>query len=167
MSQPLDPGPFRLVVGVLWSDEAAGKAALSRCRDAFGPVASQLGPMPFTWTTYYDAEMGAPITRQFLRYERTVDPAALPEIKLRTNEMEQRFLRDGKRTVNLDPGVLTPWNLVLATGKPRRQRIYLGRGIFGDLTLVYYGGCFRPLEWTYPDWGSEEVTRWLGEGRGA
>jgi hypothetical protein len=54
---------------------------------------------------------------------------------------------------------------VLATGKPRHQRVYLGRGIFGDLTLVYHSGGYQKLDWTYPDWGSDEVRGFLARQR--
>jgi hypothetical protein len=59
--------------------------------------------------------------------------------------------------VNLDPGLLTPENFILATGKNFSHRVYLGNGVFADLTLVYRNGGFHPLPWTYPDYASEEV----------
>jgi len=41
---------------------------------------------------------------------------------------------------------------VLATGKDNAHRIYLGEGIFADLTLIFRAGTYRSLEWTYPDY---------------
>ena len=54
--------------------------------------------------------------------------------------------------MNLDPGLITAERLVLATGKNYSHRIYLGKGIFADLTLVFFKGTYRPLPWTYPDY---------------
>ena len=59
---------------------------------------------------------------------------------------------DGRRTVNIDPGYICLERLVLATGKNYTHRIYLSRGIYADLTLVFHRQSFRTLPWTYPDY---------------
>jgi hypothetical protein len=48
--------------------------------------------------------------------------------------------------------LMTLGNFVLATGKDNAHRIYLREGIFADLTLIFQGGTYRPLAWTYPDY---------------
>ena len=40
-------------------------------------------------------------------------------------------------------------DLVLATGKNYTHRIYLSKGIYADLTLVFHQGSFQTLAWTY------------------
>ena len=60
----------------------------------------------------------------------------------------------GKRRVNIDPGYISQSKLVLATTKDHSHRIYLGQGIFAEVTLRYYKGTFRAWEWTYPDYAS-------------
>jgi len=52
-------------------------------------------------------------------------------------------------------------NFILATGKDFSHRIYLGDGIYGDLTLLYCSKTFIPLQWTYPDYASDEVIELL------
>ena len=47
--------------------------------------------------------------------------------------------------------------LILATGKNYTHRIYLGQGIYADLTLIYQRGTFQPLEWTYRDYSDPEM----------
>jgi hypothetical protein len=42
--------------------------------------------------------------------------------------------------------------LVLATTKDRQHRLYLGQGIYAEVTLRFTGGRFVPWEWTYPDY---------------
>lgn len=59
--------------------------------------------------------------------------------------------------MNLDPGLVTPENFILATGKNFSHRIYLRDGVFADLTLVYRKGEYRALPWTYPDYASREI----------
>ena len=41
--------------------------------------------------------------------------------------------------------------LVLATTKDRDHRLYLGEGIYAEVTLHYQGGAWRARPWTYPD----------------
>jgi len=165
MSNPKHPGMATLVMGVLYADAAVGAAALDRCVAEMGPVDSRLGPVPFSWSSYYQDEMGPDLKREWLVFRRRVDPELLAELKLFTNAVESAFSESGRRMVNLDPGILTRWNLVLATGKPRHQRVYLRKGIFGDLTLVYHTGAYHGMPWTYPDWGSEQVRAFLGQAR--
>ncbi|MCK4603230.1 MAG: DUF4416 family protein, partial [Deltaproteobacteria bacterium] len=53
--------------------------------------------------------------------------------------------------------ILTAERLVLATGKNFPHRIYLGRGVFADLTFIYRKDSFVSLPWTFPDYASKEV----------
>jgi len=55
----------------------------------------------------------------------------------------------------LDPGYLEEAKLVLATTKNYQHRLYLGRGIYGEVTLRYTKKSFRSWEWTYPDYKTE------------
>ncbi len=119
--------------------------------DIEGPV------MPFDWTSYYEAEFGKDLKRIFLTFSELVPQDALMGIKCNTCRLEQELGSGGKRSVNIDPGILTAERLVLASGKDFPHRIYLGRGVYGDLTLVYQNGSFCPLPWTYPDYASQEI----------
>jgi len=56
-------------------------------------------------------------------------------------------------------------HVVLATTKGYSHRIYLGEGIFADLTLLYENGTYRPLQWTYPDYGGDELIGLLNRWR--
>ena len=81
----------------------------------------------------------------------------LIEIKIKTNEIENSNLNEAKgRRINIDPGALSEQRLILATGKDAPHRVYLGRGIYADLTLIYEKGDFKPQSWTYPDYASQE-----------
>ena len=62
------------------------------------------------------------------------------------------------------PDVTSRW-LPLATGKNYTHRIYLRTGIYADLTLIYREGRFHPLDWTYPDYAGDAITRFLGSVR--
>jgi hypothetical protein len=100
--------------------------------------------------------MGWPLHRRFVSFERLIRPLNIVEIKLRTNRIENDHLQDGKRQINIDPGYISLERLVLATGKNYSHRIYLSKGIYVDLSLIFHKGSFVPLQWTYKDYASPE-----------
>ena len=157
MSSPRVPLPAKLVVSILGNADKNILKAKELLEREFGPADFVSDVQPFDWTDYYGPEMGKPLVRRFIGFDRLVAADRLSEIKLFANDLEQTLSVSGKRAVNLDPGFLTQGSLVLATGKDRAHRIYLGKGIFADLTLVYQNKSYRPLPWTYPDYACEEV----------
>lgn len=161
MSQPREPRPAKLIIRFLFRDAGVQQQALDALVSDFGPMDFLSAPQPFLYTTYYNNEMGKEIRRQTAGFLNLVAQGSLPDIKLRTNEIETSLLRQGKRQVNIDPGLLSPERLVLATGKNFTHRIYLRDGIFADLTLVYQKGEYRPLPWTYPDYREPEFLHYL------
>jgi len=147
----------KLVIAILISAAGRKDELLSHLSDRWGPVDFASDPFPFTFTHYYDAEMGPPIDRFFISFERLVDPAILARTKQETNGIEDLFREKGGRKVNLDPGLLSLPRFVLATTKENAHRIPLADGIYAEITLLYGKGSFRPLPWTYPDFRSEPV----------
>lgn len=123
----------------------------------FGDTIYQSNELPFDYTNYYEAEMGQGLKRMIVAFERLVPRDFMPEAKIRSNEIEDKFLADGKRGVNIDPGILSLENVCLATTKPYSHRIYLSRGIWAEVTLIYRGEAYSSLEWTYPDYASDEL----------
>ena len=161
MSQPVEPYPAKLIIRFLFSDPGAQIQALNALVSDFGPMDFLSGSRAFTYTAYYDDEMGRAIRRQTASFMNLVAPESLPDIKLRTNEIETSLLGDGKRRVNIDPGLLSQERFVLATGKNFTHRVYLRAGIHADLTLVYQKGAYSPLPWTYPDYREPEFLHYL------
>jgi hypothetical protein len=99
-----------------------------------------------------------------------MDPERLAEIKRETNAWEQMYRDAAKATeprpLNLDPGYLTSAKLVLATTKDRDHRIYLGQGIYAEVTLHYQRGRgWQPRDWTYADYRSAEYHAFFGRCR--
>ncbi len=157
MSTPAAPDPAKLVVGIFTARKNRISEAARQLAQRFGP-ADMVSPwLAFDYTDYYAGEMGGPLFRRVVSFQQLVDPGDLPRIKRFTNEVESRLMEGGRRTVNIDPGYLTRERLVLATGKNFTHRIYVGDGIYADLTLIYERGGFRTLPWTYPDYGAERM----------
>lgn len=128
-----------------------------RLEASFGPVDIITEPFPFTFTDYYVPEMGEGIERFFISFSDLVQPDSLAMIKERTNEIEAEWAEDGRRSINLDPGILSLSSIVLATTKNRSHRIAIGRSLYAELTLIYQNRHFEALPWTYADYRSEEV----------
>ncbi len=164
-----EAGPFRreiLVAGVLDGEAARWPEACALLESRFGPIALESPPTPFHWTDYYQAEMGPNLLRRYLAFADPVDPAGLAALKLAANTMEAALARPGGgRAFNIDPGLLSPGRLCLASTKDRAQRIPLGSGIYAELTLIYRRGAFEALPWTYPDYASQEVRDMLAAWR--
>ncbi len=119
----------------------------------------------FTFSDYYEPEMGQGLKRQFLGFRSLVAPDELPELKLFTNKLEKDFAEGDKRRVNLDPGYLALPSVVLASTKDFAHRLYLQKGIYGETTLLFRQGKFSHLPWTYPDYQSDFAHQFFFEMR--
>jgi hypothetical protein len=98
-------------------------------------------------------------------FEKLVLPEGLAGIKHRTNLLESELAVEGQRRVNLDPGIVNDSRLILATTKDFAHRIYLGSGIYAEVTLIFKDGAFRSQEWTYPDYQSQEALEFILKAR--
>ncbi len=156
MGRAKTPKPVKLIVSAF----APGEDLLAEARQAvaaeWGAIDFESELLPFDHTAYYAAEFGSGLVRRIWAFARLIDPGTLAAIKVRSNELEQRWAVDGRRRVNLDPGYVALSKMVLATTKNYDHRIYLGRGIYAEVTLHYRHGAFHPWPWTYPDYASEQ-----------
>ena len=166
MSIPQPPRPAKLVIGLLLGRKDPFPDVAAELEIAFGGPDLVSPWMPFDYTTYYEKEMGAGLLRRVLAFRTLIAQDRLAEIKLATNAMEQARAVGGRRRVNIDPGYLLLERFVLATGKNYSHRIYLGQGIYADLTLIYHHGSFHALPWTYPDYADPPLRRFLLAVRG-
>jgi hypothetical protein len=156
----------KLVIGILSSRTEENDTLVPDLASRFGAVDYSSAWLPFDFTRYYDEEMGGGIRRMFVSFGRLVDPAKLSGIKAETNRLEDGYREQGRRKVNLDPGLLCLSRFVLASTKESSHRIPLSAGIYAEVTLVFERGSFRPVEWTYPDYRSETYISILNEIRG-
>lgn len=160
------PKPVQFFASIIFSDDEHLHSVESDIRKVIGDIQDKTAFEPFLQTDYYEKEMGGDLSRVFILFSPLLQRETLPEVKLKTNDIETSFAPVGKRAVNIDPGYIALEHVILATTKGYAHRIYLGGGIYADLTLIYRNGTYRALEWTYPDYGSEEIVtvfnRWRG-----
>jgi len=165
MSAPKQADDVKLLVSVFSPEERLLEEAMWELQAMCGAVDWMSPPLFFDRTRYYEKEMGWPLHRRFLSFEKLIRPESLVDLKLETNELEKRYLQEGKRRVNIDPGYIALERLVLATGKNYTHRIYLSKGIYADLTLVFHQGSFQTLAWTYRDYGDPVIIGYFNEVR--
>lgn len=151
-----NPKPVKLIIGILAADQTCLDAAHKAISTRLGQIDLESDVWPFTQTAYYNDETGPNILRQFVSLDKLIDPGNLAKIKHAANKLEQKLARSLKmplpRPVNLDPGIIEPSKLVLATTKNYSHRIYIGNKMFAEVTLIYEKGDWRHFDYTYPDY---------------
>lgn len=153
--------PEKLIIAILISKSEMLDKLINILTDNFGPLDFKSELLEFNYTDYYNMEMGNKIERLFLSFQNLIDPESLPDIKILTNKIENSFLVDNQRKVNLDPGMLSVKRFILATSKDNGHRIPMQKGIYGEVTLLFISKNFKALPWTYIDYKSEEYSKIL------
>jgi hypothetical protein len=161
--------PAVLVVALTAAPTAPTNLVNDALVERWGAVGDESGPYEFDpFTVYYVPEMGCGLVKRLVAFRDPISQETLAAVKLAANALESRWVNEsGGRTVNLDPGYLTPHALVLASTKPASHRIYLRDGIYAEVTLRYERGTYAPLPWTYPDYRQPVVLAFLGRLRPA
>ena len=161
MSVPQTPRPAKLVIGVFTKNKEIIEHLALELSSRFGRMDLVSLWMDFNYTNYYKSEMGFPLARRMFAFAQLIEQAELAAIKNATNRIEQTYACAGKRQVNIDPGYLLHERFVLASGKNFSHRIYIGLGVYADLTLIYQKGRFQTLPWTYPDYADQAMICFL------
>ena len=165
MSEPQTARPAKLVIGVFTPNKTIIDNVGLEFSSRFGQIDLVSSWMDFNYTSYYEPEMGSPLVRRVFAFRRLIGQDELPAVKIATNQIEQEYSHGGRRAANIDPGYMLPERFVLASGKNFSHRIYIGLGIYADLTLIYQKGSFQKLPWTYPDYAGEAMLKFLDQVR--
>ncbi|MCA9246194.1 MAG: DUF4416 family protein [Planctomycetales bacterium] len=164
-----EPEPVTPLLAAFSRYPAALAWARERAEAAWGATALVSEPFAFTDTDYYEPSMGPGLRKQFFAFAESVDPASLIEHKRATNAWEEEYARasqhDEARPLNLDPGYLMLGKLVLASTKDHLHRLYLGQGIYAEVTLHFKHGQWRHFEWTFPDYRRADYQAFFDECR--
>lgn len=148
------PQKVKLITGFIAKKEFL-EPAIDLLKRKFGAIDFKSDLFEFKLTDYYFKEMGKPLYRQFISFQKLISPSKLWKIKVYTNSVEKKFAEEEKRQVNIDPGYLNFSRLVLASAKEFSHRIYLNKGIYAEVTLIYRQGEYQTLPWTFPDYSTE------------
>jgi hypothetical protein len=163
------PQPALLVVAAFSRYPQVLEWACHRLEGEFGPTIFQSFPYRFDQTDYYESTMGRELWKQLLAFRDLVRLDSLADTKLKTNFMEREIAETKKymelRPLNLDPGLLTLGKFMLATMKDQAHRIYVGKGVFAEVTLRFKSGAYDVWPWTYADYRQPQVAAFLGDAR--
>jgi len=165
MSSPQSPLPAKLVIGIFTAQSKIIENLVAELASRFGQIDLVSPWMNFNFTAYYEPEMGSPLIRRMFVFKPLIAQADLSAIKLATNQIERQYSQKGRRRVNIDPAYMLRERFVLASGKNFSHRLYIGKGIYADVTLIYKKGSFEKLPWTYPDYSDADMLRFLEQVR--
>ena len=157
--------PVKYICAITIADTTLWEKVQVALEDLLSPIDLTTDWFPFTYTDYYTPEMGRGLQKRFVAFQLLRPAEDLPGIKLATNQIEETLSGTTQRRVNLDPGYVTAARLVLATTKDYSHRVYLQKGIFGDVHLRFRNKRFEPMEWTYPDYREPFSLRFFEEVR--
>ena len=163
------PAAVNLIAGIMAQSQELLASARNLLTQQYGAITT-VGPIyEFSHSAYYEDEMGKNLVKQLVSFSDLIQMDQLADIKIATNAIEESLAqrRGDKffRMVNIDPGYLALSKLVLATTKNYDHRIYIGKGIYAEVTLRFRKGSFEPLEWTYPDYKQPLVMEFFNKVR--
>ncbi len=160
--------PARLFFGTITGFERLLERVRDRLAARFGELASEdESPVfPFPDTRTYAKSMGeGPLLRKFFFLRAPWPQDGLAPVKRAAIEIEEEVQAGEdfpvRRAVNIDPGLLNDCRVILASTKDHAHRIYRGDGIWEEITLVFRGGAFEPLAWTYPDFRNPDYATYF------
>jgi hypothetical protein len=158
MGKTKEPEPAKLFISLIALEDDIFHQGVEALLSTYGEADTVSERFPFDFTDYYTQEMGKPLFRHFITFERLISIPILPDIKRATNHLEDTYTTlHGNRRINIDPGYICLEHVILATTKGYAHRPYLRDGIYADLTLIYRNKSFQSLEWTYPDYRQKGV----------
>ncbi|MGD8978853.1 MAG: DUF4416 family protein [candidate division WOR-3 bacterium] len=159
------PQPVMPVIGLIFVPDLPVDI-FRDLREDFGNAVLKSDTLKFNHTTYYNDEMGSDLVRQWCAFDRLVSPDILARLKIMTNAIEMKYRNEkGGRRVNIDPGLLSLSSLILASTKNYAHRIYLGQGVYAEITLIYKNHKFNALDWTYPDYQEDSALEFFQRAR--
>ncbi len=155
------PLKVKLIISALTNKDNLIEKVKVDLSKLYGEIEEVSEKFIFNHTKYYESEMGQNLFRRFIVFKNLKDREHIADIKVQTNKIEEKYLINGKRQINLDPGYISLENFILFTTKNYTHRIYLENGIYADLTLIFQNKNFQTLPWTYPDYSEEIIRNYL------
>ena len=168
MARTKAPEAVKLIVGMLGNSAEIFCSAETDMETLWGQIDIASEILPFTYTDYYEKQMGPRLLRKFVSFAELIDPGALASIKHQSNSLEEKWAQvqadqqpDVARPINLDPGYIEPSKLVLASTKNYSHRIYIGESMYAECTLSYHRGAWQSWPFSYPDYASGDYDTFL------
>lgn len=155
------PPEAKAILFLLTNQIELAQKVIAHFEPILGPLEIQSDWRPFNQSDYYEKELGKNLKRCLVSFKNIFEPHRLAELKQRTTKLEypspyplpqgERERERGRRTINVDPGYVDLFKVVLASGKAGGQKVALSKEVHAYTLLRYEKGKWIPFEWTYPD----------------
>ncbi|MDR1516216.1 MAG: DUF4416 family protein [Synergistaceae bacterium] len=118
----------------------------------YGPIERESASFDFCYTDYY-RDISRELSRRFFSFESLTVPKLVRWKKAAVAlELSSAEGYSGvSRRINADPGYIDGARLVLASTKDNAHRIYIGEGIFAEVTLCRRKSGWESFPYTFPD----------------
>ncbi len=143
------PVEAKAIVLLLTADPHLAPPVLAAFEKILGPIEIQSAWHPFE-SHYYDEELGSNPKRCLVGFKNIFEPWRLPELKKLARKLEKKL----QRKINIDPGTVDLFKVVLVSGKGGGQKVVLTKDCHAYTLLRYEKEKWIPFEWTYPDFKS-------------
>lgn len=152
MAKSIYPHEAKAIIFVLTNQEKLLQDILPGFEKLAGPKEIQSHWYPFEQSHYYEKELGKNLKRCLISFQNIFKPHRLAELKQLARQLELRHSDTPTlRTINIDPGYVDLFKVVLASGKAGGQKLALSEDVYAYTLLRYEKGKWLPFEWTYPD----------------
>jgi hypothetical protein len=159
--------PVKYFTAILTGEPELLPDVLKRLKKYFGEADIVGHWVDFTFTNFYEPEMGPNLKRCVVSFTKKLPADALPKAKAWTAKVEDKFRLDKKRRVNIDAGYMDFCKVILASGKFGGHKIALTEKCYADMILDYRKGEFHPFPWCFPDFAGGAYNQTLLEMRQA
>ncbi|MDP2599643.1 MAG: DUF4416 family protein [Deltaproteobacteria bacterium] len=151
----------KAVLFLLTQNPALADGVIAHFEKTLGPVALR-GDWHLFEKTYYEEELGPDLKRCVVGFKNPFQPWHLAELKRECIKIESGLPRPLRglamttgRKINIDPGYVDLFKVVLASGKGGGQKICIAENIHAHTLLRYEKGGWIPFEWTFPDFKAD------------
>lgn len=154
-----------LFMAVMYSSEELFVKSKSDLVKKYGPIKVESHAYDFSFTDYYEPEMGKNLKKKFLIFEKEVSKQGLADVKFFITEIEKKYSNNTGRTVNIDPGYLSETELQLATFKEKSFKEKIHEKVWVHKVLEFDGNTLKQFFHTFADYKDEKNQEFILKNR--
>jgi hypothetical protein len=139
-------------MAVMYADEATFEKAKSDLVKRYGKIKVESPVYDFSFTNYYEPEMGSGLKKKFLIFEKQVSKQELADVKFFITDVEKKYSKEDNRIVNIDPGYLSETELQLATFKEKSFKEKIHEKVWVHKVLEFDGNNIKQFFHTFADY---------------
>lgn len=143
--------PVKLFASLIYRDEPVRAELKELLIRRWGAIDYETQPQPFTSEEKIQKEMGAPLFRSLISFQRLIDPGEIANIKAACLGLEEKLRHQGVRRMKLDVGYLDSSKVVLSSRTGGGQKIYHSSGFYLELALLFAKEKCQALPWSEAD----------------